>query len=100
MQEAAKAFKEDGMRKKRKALNEFCEKWREKEPKAVERFEHKLHRCFEVISCQDNCVKVSTTGRCEGLFKQVRAKIKNIGAFETPMSVELYVYAIICQKSG
>ena len=99
MQEAAKAFKEDGMRKKRKALNEFCEKWREKEPKAVERFEHKLHRCFEVnILPRQLRKKVSTTGRCEGLFKQVRAKIKNIGAFETPMSVELYVYAIICQK--
>jgi len=100
MQEAANAFKEDGMRKKRKALNEFCINWREKEPKAVERFEHKLYRCFEVNILPGQLrKKVSTTGRCEGLFQQIRAKIKNIGAFENPTSVELYVYAIICQKN-
>jgi transposase-like protein len=42
--------------------------------------------------------KASTTGACEGMFKQIRARIRQIGAFQSPMAVEAYVYAIMVQK--
>lgn len=100
MKEAASAFREKDMRNKRKALSMFCDKWRKIEPNAISRFEFNLHRCFEINALPEHLrVKASTTGRCEGLFKQIRARINQIGAFESPASAEIYVYAVICQKN-
>ena len=99
MKEASKSFEGDDMRKKKKALEKFCEKWRKKESRAVGLFERNLHRCFEVnVLPKELRSKAATTGRCEGLFKQLRKRTKQIGAFESPLSVELYAYAIICQR--
>jgi len=99
MKEAAKAFDNDDVRKQKQELSRFCDKWREKESRAIKLFEKRLYRCFEANSLPKRLKrKASTTGRCEGLFQQLRKRIKQIGAFESPLSVELYVYAIICQK--
>ena len=99
MKEASVCFAQENPRKKKRLLEVFCEKWKPKEPKAIRLFEHNLHRCFEVNVLPKHLrTKASTSGRCEGLFKQLRKRIKQIGAFEKPLSVELYVYGIICQK--
>ena len=99
MTQAAAAFRHTDTRRQKKELLKFCEKWREKEPRAIELFEKNLHRCFEVnVLPKEIRSKATTSGRCEGLFKQLRKRIKQIGAFESPLSVEMYVYAIICQK--
>lgn len=99
MKEVAKVFAHADQRKLKRELVKFCDKWRKEEPKAIELFERNLHRCFEVnVLPKQIRSKASTSGRCEGLFKQLRARIKQIGAFESPMSVETYVYGIICQK--
>jgi putative transposase len=99
MKESAKAFRHDDYRKQKRELMKFCDKWREQEPRAIKLFERNLPRCFEVNALPKAIRrKASTSGRCEGLFKQLRKRIKQIGAFESPMSVELYAYAIICQK--
>jgi transposase-like protein len=42
--------------------------------------------------------KATTLGLSEGLFKQIRARIKSMGSFETPRAVELYTVAIVSQK--
>lgn len=99
MQEASEAFAEDDPRKKRQKLSAFCDKWREDEPRAIELFENTLHRCFEA-DCLPKGIrsKATTTGHCENFFKQLRARINQIGAFESPLSVETYVYGITCQK--
>jgi transposase-like protein len=99
MQEAAKAFSEDDPRKKRQSLLKFCDKWRKEEPGAIELFEKNLNRCFEA-DCLPKEIrsKATTTGHCENFFKQLRARINQIGAFENPLSVETYVYGIVCQK--
>lgn len=99
MKDASRAFDEPDTRKRRRKLAEFCDKWRKKEPEAIGLFEWNLHRCFEINALPaDLRSKASTTGRCEGLFKQLRARIKQMGAFESPSSVEIYIYAIVCQK--
>jgi putative transposase len=99
MKQASTAFAEDNMNKKKKLLMIFCEKWRSKEPEAIRLFEQKLYRCFEIYALPKELrKKASTSGRCEGLFKQLRKRIRQIGAFDKPLSVELYVYGIICQK--
>ena len=99
MREAAEAFRTAGLREQRRALKAFQERWREKEPKAVERFEHHLQRCFEANSLPAAArSKATTTGMCEGLFRQIRARIRKIGPFETPRAVELYIFAIVAQK--
>lgn len=99
MREAAEAFRTAGLREQRRALKVFQERWREKEPKAVERFEHNLQRCFEANSLPAAArSKATTTGMCEGLFRQIRARIRKIGPFETPRAVELYIFAIVAQK--
>lgn len=99
MREASKAFAQTDPRRQRRALGQFCAKWREKEPEAIAHFEDRLDRCFEVNALPPPLrSSVSTTGSCEGLFKQIRARTNSIGAFETPQSLELYVYAIVCQK--
>ncbi len=99
MKEAATAFSEDAPRKKRQSLLKFCDKWREEEPVAIELFEKSLHRCFEA-DCLPKEIrsKATTTGHCENFFKQLRARLNQIGAFESPLSVETYVYGIMCQK--
>lgn len=99
MKEAAAAFEEQDKRSQRRKLRSFSDKWREKEPKAVECFERDLHRAFEAqVLPKPARSKASTSGLCEGLFKQLRARIKSMGSFETPTAVELYVLAIISQK--
>jgi len=100
MKESSKAFAEENPGKQRKALNKFCDKWRGQEPHAIKRFEHDLYKCFEVNALPGHLrKKASTTSLCEGLFKQIRSRINSIGAFENPLSAELFVYAIVCQKS-
>lgn len=99
MREAALAFGYEDARKRRKAIMKFCDKWRNDESKAIDLFERNLPRCFEAdVLPREIRSKATTTGRCEGLFKQLRTRIKQIGAFESPISVETYVYGIICQK--
>lgn len=99
MQEASEVFSQDNSRAQRSRLKAFCEKWREKEPNAVERFERDLYRSFE-SQCLPPAArsKANTSGLCEGLFKQIRARIRQIGHFESPMAVELYFFAIVAQK--
>lgn len=100
MSEASKAFAKTDIRCQRKALRRFCDKWRSTEKHAVERFEYQLERCFEVHQLpSDLRSKASTTNLCEGLFRQIRARTNKVGAFESPMAVELFVFAIICQKT-
>lgn len=99
MKEASQAFDETNPRKQRKALKAFCKKWQEKEPKAIECFERELHRSFETQCLPKPArTKCSTSGLCEGLFRQLRTRIRAIGHFETPMAVELYAFAVIAQK--
>jgi transposase-like protein len=99
MKEASAAFECTNSRKQRQALRSFCEKWREKEPKAIRCFEHDLHRSLEAQGLPMPArSKATTSGLCEGLFKQIRARIKNMGSFETPRAVELYTFAIVSQK--
>lgn len=99
MKEASEAFALSDARLRRRALKAFSDRWREKEPKAIERFEHQLQRCFEVDVLPPHLrSKASTTSLCECLFGQLRKRIKQIGAFETPRATELFVLANIRQK--
>ena len=99
MKEASEAFEEPDRRKQRAKLRSFCDRWREREPKAIECFERDLYRSFEAHDLPKPArSKATTSGICEGLFKQLRARIKSIGSFETPRAVELYTLAIVSQK--
>jgi transposase-like protein len=100
MQEASLAFKQPDRRAQRRQLRQFCDRWREKEPEAIARFEYRLERCFEVNALPPHLrSRLATTNLCEGLFRQIRQRTNRIGAFETPQAVELFVYAIVCQKT-
>jgi len=100
MTEASHAFARNDVREQRKALRKFCDRWRREEPRAIQCFEHRLERCFEVHQLAPELrSKASTTNLCEGLFKQIRARTKKVGAFESPMAAELFVFAIVCQKT-
>ncbi len=99
MQEASAAFEDKNPRSCRRKIRRFCEKWRDSEPQSIACFEKRLERCFEVNALPSELrSKAATTGLCENLFKQLRCRIKRIGAFETPSAVELFVFAIVCQK--
>jgi len=99
MQEASEVFAQDQSRAQRRRLKTFCKKWRQKEPNAVERFERDIYKSFE-SQCLPPAArsKANTSGICEGLFRQIRARINQIGHFESPMAVELYFFAIVAQK--
>ena len=100
MKEASKAFNHADTRKQRRELRGFCQRWRDKEQDAIANFENGLERCFEVNTLPPNIrSRCSTTSLCEGLFGQLRDRIKQIGAFETPLATELFIYAIVCQKT-
>ena len=100
MQEGAEAFKETNPLNQRKALKLFADKWRQREPTAIKCFEYRLERCFEVNALSPQLrSKASTTNLCEGLFSQVRSRINQIGAFDNPVAVEKFVFAVICQKA-
>lgn len=99
MQDASQAFQKTDPRARRRALKRFIEHWRDKEPEAVANFENRLDKCFEVDTLPAPLRSLSsTTGLCEGLFKQLRRRTDQIGPFETPQAVELYIFAIVCQK--
>ncbi len=99
MKEAAAAIAESDPRRRRRCLKAFAEKWREKEPKAVECFERDIYRSFEAQCLPKPArTRCSTSGLCEGLFKQLRRRCRSIGHFETPQAVELYTLAIVAQK--
>lgn len=99
MQEASEAFAQADFHRRRKALQAFCDHWRVQEPQAVERFEDGLERCHEVQQLDPALrSKASTTNLCEDLFKQIRRRTNSVGAFQTPSAVELFVFAILCQK--
>lgn len=99
MKEASALFEENNKRTQRRLLRSFSDRWREKEPQAIECFHRDLYRSFEA-QCLPKPArsKATTSGLCEGLFKQLRARINNMGAFETPMAVELYTLGIVSQK--
>jgi transposase-like protein len=100
MTEASKCLAESDSRKQRKALQAFCDRWQSVEPHAIQCFKHELERCFEVHQLPAELrPKLSTTNLCEGLFKQIRARTNRIGAFESPVTLERFVFAIICQKT-
>lgn len=100
MREASEAFAQADPRKQRDALRSFCERWRNQEPHAIARFEDGLQRCFEIQQLPGHLrSKLSTTNLCEDLFKQIRRRTNNVGAFETPMAAELFLFAIVCQKT-
>lgn len=99
MKEASHAFNETNPRKQRKVLKAFCQKWKEKEPTAIECFQRDLHRSFETQCLPMPArTKSSTSGLCEGLFRQLRTRIRAIGHFETPRAAEIYAFAVIAQK--
>jgi transposase-like protein len=99
MKEASAIFKEKDTRKQKTMIRQFTDKWGEKEPHAVECFVRDIYRSFEARCLPDEArSKATTSGLCEGLFKQLRARIKSIGRFETPQDVELYTFAIVAQK--
>ncbi|MBT7066475.1 MAG: hypothetical protein HN919_09250, partial [Verrucomicrobia bacterium] len=99
MKEASTVFSQEGPRAQRRILKAFCKRWREKEPKAIECFERDIYRSYE-SQCLPLAARTraNTSGLCEGLFRQIRARIKQIGHFESPQSVELYFFAIVSQK--
>jgi transposase-like protein len=100
MQEASKAFAQTDPRAQRKALQAFCDRWRVQEPQAIERFQDRLERCGEVHQLDPLLrSRLSTTNLCEDLFKQIRRRTNGVGSFETPAAVELFVFAIVCQKT-
>jgi len=99
MKEASAVFSQEAPRAQRRILKAFCKKWREKEPKAIECFERDIYRSFESQCLPFEArTRANTSGLCEGLFRQIRARIKQIGHFETPQAVELYFFAIVSQK--
>ena len=99
MQEASKAFARPDPRQRRRELRAFIKRWRKLESYAITCFEKRLERCFEADALPRHLrSKCTTTNRCEGLFRQLRSRIGRIGAFENPQAVELFVYAIVCQK--
>lgn len=99
MQEASSAFANSSLRDQQRALASFCDKWRPHEPYAIERFAERLDKCFEVYALPENLrSKASTSGACETLFSQLRLRLRSIGAFESPRSVERYVFALTKRK--
>jgi len=96
MREASKAFAAPSVREQQYALRGFCAKWKAVEPQAIERFEDRLDRCFEVSALPLALrTKASTTSVCENLFRQLRLRTNAIGAFENPRSVDRFVFALV-----
>jgi putative transposase len=99
MQEAARAFSLPQARQQRQALRRFCGRWTNREPHAMACFQRRLDRCFEAHQLPMTIrSKVTTTSLCEGLFKQLRARTNRVGAFESPLSIERFLLAVIYQK--
>lgn len=100
MQEASAAFSQSDPRRQRQALPAFCERWRALEPEAIARFQDRLERSCKVQQLAPALrTRVSTTNLCEDLFKQIRRRTNAVGAFQTPCAVELFVFAVVCQKT-
>lgn len=100
MKEASAALSLTNRRDQIKAVQQFCDQWRDREPKAIALFEKRIESCFEAhVLPLEARSKATTTSLCEGLFKQIRARTNKIGAFETPSAVELLLFAIVAQKT-
>lgn len=99
MQEASVAFARKSLRDKQRALAAFCAKWKYLEPYAIEQFNKRLDKCFEVYALPESLrSKASTTNACETFFSQLRQRLGRIGAFEYPRSVDRFIFAIVQRK--
>lgn len=99
MQEASAAFACKSLRDKQHALTAFSARWKYREPYAIEQFNKRLDKCFEVYALPDNLrSKASTTNACETFFSQLRQRLGRIGAFEYPRSVDRFIFAIVKRK--
>jgi len=100
MSEASVAFAKTDIRNQRKALRRFCDKWRSVEHRAVHVSNINWSVVLKSINYHLSCApKPRQRILCEGLFKQIRARTNKVGAFESPMALELFVFAIVCQKT-
>lgn len=99
MQEASVAFGGKSLGDKQRALKEFSAKWKSQEPYAIEQFNKRLDKCFEVYALPESLrSKASTTNACETFFSQLRQRLRSIGAFEYPRSVDRFIFAIVKRK--
>jgi len=96
MQEASAAFSAGSLHEKRQALKAFSARWKQLEPYAIDQFNQRLERCFEVYALPEPLrSKASTTNACETFFSQLRQRLGRIGAFEYPSSVERFIFAVV-----
>jgi len=99
MQEASAAFACPSLRDKQHALTAFAARWKHREPYAIEQFNKRLDKCFEVYALPENLrSKASTTNACETFFSQLRQRLGRIGAFQYPRSFDRFIFAIVKRK--
>lgn len=100
MKEASDAFAQPDPAQRRQALEAFCARWKNHEPKAIRCFAHQLHRCFEAEALPGALrAKLTTTGMLEGLFSQLRKRLTPIGALKSPRAAERFALAGVLRMS-
>lgn len=94
MKQASAAFAQPDPIQRRQALESFCARWKNLEPKAIRCFAHQLHRCFEADALPAALrSKLTTTGMLEGLFSELRRRLNPIGALKCPRAAERFALA-------
>lgn len=100
MKEAATAFAQPEPTRRRLALDAFCARWKDQEPKAIRCFAHHLHRCFEVDALPTALRSLlTTTSVLEGLFSQLRVRLNPIGALQNPRAAERFALAAVLRMT-
>ena len=94
MNEASAAFAHPDPTQRRHQLEDFCNRWKHREPKAIRSLAHQVHRCFEVDALPSTVRSLlTTTSVLDGFFSQLRKRLNPIGALRSPRAAERFTLA-------
>ena len=97
MAQASRIYRSESRRQAIKRFNQFCDKWRGLEPKAIRCLEKDFYDTIVYYDFFEDKNFISTTNHIERDLEEVRRRIKIQGYFKSEQSLNLWIYGIISQ---
>lgn len=99
MKDASYVFKAPGKKEAIKRIRRFSEKWKSREPKAVETLMRDIENYLVYYEFpQEIRAQIKSTNPIESLFRQLRVMTRRLGYFQSVKSLNVFVFGILWEK--